>query len=290
MSTEVEERDTNPDPVADAPSSESEPPAMTVPAGDVSRAHLKGLIEALVFASDHPLAVNDIAKAAGRADRKLVRALCDELRQEYARRGFHLEEVAGGLIFRTSSTYAPFVRDMLAKKPVRMTRAQLETLAIISYRQPITRPEVDDVRGVDSGPVMKLLLDRDLIRILGKKDEPGRPLLYGTTQVFLEFFGLKSLKDLPSLREFTELSDDSRRVYEREMENSPDESTDADLDALAAAASAVTGDAADKSTAIHPTARPAGESAEGDPFDRPTDPGSNVPDSGLDRPTDPDVE
>jgi segregation and condensation protein B len=281
MSTEGENRDTNPE-VVDV--GESEPPAMTVPAGDVSRAHLKGLIEALVFASDHPLTVNDIAKAAGRADKKLIRALCDELRQDYSRRGFHLEEVAGGLIFRTSATYAPFVRDMVAKKPVRMTRAQVETLAIISYRQPITRPEVDDIRGVDSGPVMKLLLDRDLIRILGKKDEPGRPLLYGTTQVFLEFFGLKSLKDLPSLREFTELSDESRRVYEREMETSPDEATDADVDALATAASVVAGDATATTTAP-----PGGAPLEGDPFDRPTDPGANG-DSDLDRPTDPDPE
>src|SRR5262245_16625547 len=179
MSTEVEERDTNPDAVPEGATGESEPPAVTVPTGDVGRAHLKGLIEALVFASDHPLAINDLAKAAGRADKKLVRALCDELRQEYSRRGFHLEEVAGGLIFRTSATYAPFVRDMLARKPVRMTRAQLETLSIIAYRQPITRPEVDDVRGVDSGPVIKLLLERDLVRVLGKKEEPGRPLLYG---------------------------------------------------------------------------------------------------------------
>src|SRR5258705_6405200 len=122
-----------------------------------------------------------------------------------------------------------------------MTRAQLETLAIVAYRQPLTRPEVDDIRGVDSGPVLKTLLDRDLVRILGKKDEPGRPLLYGTAPSFLEFFGLKSLKDLPSLREFTELSDDSRRVYDREMSELGDESTTADVDSLAAAASAVTG-------------------------------------------------
>jgi segregation and condensation protein B len=93
----------------------------------------------------------------------------------------------------------------------------VETLAIIAYRQPITRPEVDDIRGVDSGPVLKLLLERDLVRILGKKDEPGRPLLYGSTTVFLEFFGLRSLKDLPTLEEFTELSEDSRRVVEREL-------------------------------------------------------------------------
>src|SRR5450432_1635873 len=118
---------------------DSDPPVPTIPAGDIGRAHLKGLIEALVFVSDHPLSVNDIAKAAGKADRKLVRALADELRVEYGRRGIHLEEVAGGLIFRTSPAYGPFVRDAAAKKPVRMTRAQLEALAIIAYRQPLTR-------------------------------------------------------------------------------------------------------------------------------------------------------
>jgi segregation and condensation protein B len=100
---------------------------------------------------------------------------------------------------------------------VRLSRAQVETLAILAYRQPVTRPEIDDIRGVDSGPVLKVLLERDLVRILGKKDEPGRPMIYGTTTAFLEFFGLKSLKDLPTLREFTELSEDSRRVAEREL-------------------------------------------------------------------------
>jgi segregation and condensation protein B len=113
--------------------------------------------------------------------------------------------------------YAPFVRDVAMKKPVRLTRAQIETLAILAYRQPITRPEIDDIRGVDSGPVLRLLLERDLVRILGRKDEPGRPVLYGTTVTFLEFFGLRSLKDLPTLREFSELNEDSRRVVEREL-------------------------------------------------------------------------
>jgi segregation and condensation protein B len=128
-----------------------------------------------------------------------------------------LEEVAGGWLFRTSAQYAPFVRDLTNERPVRLTRAQVETLAIAAYRQPITRPEIDDIRGVDSGATLKLLLERDLVRILGKKDEPGRPLLYGTTTHFLEFFGLKSLKDLPTLREFTELNDESRRVAEAEL-------------------------------------------------------------------------
>ncbi len=190
--------------------------ARTEKADDVTRSHLKGLLEALIFASDRPVKTGDLAKAAS-AQSRIVKDLLEELKFEYHARGVQLDEVAGGWIFRTNAAYAPFVRDMTKQKPVRLTRAQVETLAIIAYRQPITRPEVDDIRGVDSGPVLKLLLERDLVRILGKKDEPGRPLLYGTTTVFLEFFGLRSLKDLPTLEEFTELNEDSRRVVEKEL-------------------------------------------------------------------------
>jgi len=189
----------------------------------IVREHLRGLVEALVFASDKPMTVGEIAKTA-KADRKLVKEVLQELREEYQRRGFQLLEIAGGFSFRTNPAFAPFVRDVTAQKPVKLTRAQLETLAIVAYRQPLTRPEIDDIRGVDSGPVLKLLLERDLVRIIGKRDEPGRPLVYGTTPLFLEFFGLKSLKDLPSLREFTELSDDSRRVFERVLgEQAPEQ-------------------------------------------------------------------
>ncbi|HWL86680.1 MAG TPA: SMC-Scp complex subunit ScpB [Polyangiaceae bacterium] len=186
------------------------------PLGDVSREHLKGLLEALVFASDKPLKASELAKLAS-APLKEVKLLLGVLKEEYGPRGLKLDEVAGGFLFRTDPAYAPFVRDMTKQKPVKLTRAQIETLAILAYRQPITRPEIDEIRGVDCGAVLKLLLDRDLIRILGKKDEPGRPLLYGTTPQFLEFFGLKSLKDLPTLREFTELNEESRRVVEREL-------------------------------------------------------------------------
>ena len=93
--------------------------------------------------------------------------------------------------------------------------AQLETLALIAYRQPMTRPEIDDVRGVDSGSAIRVLLERNLIKMLGRKDEPGRPLLYGTSGYFLEFFGMRSLKDLPTLREFTDLSEESRALFKR---------------------------------------------------------------------------
>ena len=187
-----------------------------VPDEGVTRQHLKGLLEALVFVSDRPVKAGDLAKAAA-AEAKLVKELLAELQTEYRPRGVQLDEVAGGWAFRTSAAYAPFVRDLATQKPVRLTRAQIETLAIVAYRQPITRPETDDIRGVDSGPVLRLLLERDLIRILGRKDEPGRPVLYGTTTAFLELFGLKSLKDLPTLREFTDLNEDSRRVVEREL-------------------------------------------------------------------------
>src|SRR5690606_9794629 len=136
---------------------------------------------------------------------------------EEQERGIRIDRISGGLQFRTAVENAPFVREMMAPKPVRLTRAQLETLSIVAYRQPVTRPEIDDIRGVDSGAALKVLADRDLIRILGRKEEPGRPLLYGTTTHFLEFFGLDSIRDLPTLKEFSELTEESRALFERRM-------------------------------------------------------------------------
>jgi segregation and condensation protein B len=178
--------------------------------------YLKGLIEGLLFVADHPVDLKELARAA-RVDKKRTEEILGLLRDEYKTRGIYIEEVADGFAFRSNPRYAGYVRNFLAQRPVRLTRAQLETLAIIAYRQPITRPEADEIRGVDCGPVLKGLLERDLIKILGKKDEPGRPLLYGTTQNFLELFSMQSLSQLPTLREFTELSDESRRTFERQI-------------------------------------------------------------------------
>jgi segregation and condensation protein B len=226
-------------------------------ARELSRSHLQGLLEALIFASDKPMKDREVARLAS-APVKLVRELLAELKAVYATRGIVLDEVAGGWLFRTSVQYAPFVREMSAEKPVRLTRAQVETLAIAAYRQPITRPEIDDIRGVDSGATLKLLLERDLLRIMGKKDEPGRPLLYGTTTQFLEFFGLKSLKDLPTLKEFTELSDESRRVAEAELGDVlPEVSGAADLKAALEAVPARVDDTiAPPDTTEHDTVAP----------------------------------
>jgi segregation and condensation protein B len=185
-------------------------------ARELSHDHLAGLLEALVFASDKPMKAGELARLAS-APVKQVREVLALLKPKYAGRGIVLDEVAGGWLFRTAAQYAPFVRELASEKPVRLTRAQVETLAIVAYRQPITRPEIDDIRGVDSGATLKLLLERELVRILGKKDEPGRPILYGTTTGFLELFSLKSLKDLPTLKEFTELSEESRRIAETEL-------------------------------------------------------------------------
>jgi segregation and condensation protein B len=207
---------TIPPPPARSADDETEGEGPIEQARQLSRAHLGGLLEALVFASDKPMKPLELARLAS-APVKDVREILGELRQRYESHGIVLDEIAGGWLFRTNVQFAPFVRELTSERPVRLTRAQLETLAIVAYRQPVTRPEVDEIRGVDSGATLKLLLERDLLRILGKKDEPGRPLLYGTTNQFLEFFGLKSLKDLPTLREFTELSDESLRVAEAEL-------------------------------------------------------------------------
>lgn len=148
-----------------------------------------------------------------------VKAAVARLTDTYSRRaGFDLVTVAGGYQLRTSATVAGFVRQFLQVKPTRLSRAQLETLAIVAYRQPVTRPEIEQIRGVDCGAAMKILLERKLVRILGKKEEVGRPLLYGTTKEFLEFFNLKSLMELPTLREFQELSEEHQRKVEEELD------------------------------------------------------------------------
>ena len=219
--------------------------------GGVSRQHLKGLLESLVFVSDKPIKAGDLAKAAS-APIKEVQELLVELKAEFAHRGVLLDEVAGGWVFRTNAAFSPFVRDLTKQKPVKMSRAQLETLAILAYRQPITRPEIDEIRGVDSGATLKMLLERELVRILGKKDEPGRPLLYGTTPQFLEFFGLKSLKDMPTLKEFTELNEDSLRVVEREL-GELGEPQDADAAAMVTNSVTSAFAAADALSAAHQT-------------------------------------
>lgn len=189
----------------------TEPEAEDAAVGEGREApeRLKSIVESLLFASDKPIQLKRVQELTGERDVEKVRAAIEWLRADYADRGVVLHEVSGGYQFRTNPLNAFWVQQLIAGKPVRLTRAQLESLAIVSYRQPITRPEIDEIRGVDSGGTLKVLLDRGLIRVMGKKEEPGRPMLYGTTKEFLEFFNLRDLKDLPTLREFHELSEES---------------------------------------------------------------------------------
>jgi segregation and condensation protein B len=175
---------------------------------DAASPRLQSIVESLLFAADKPLTLKQLGDLLGESELARVRAAVAAVEVAHESRGFQLHQVAGGYQFRTNPENATWVQKLLASKPVRLTRAQIETLAICSYRQPVTRPEIDEIRGVDSGGTLKTLLDRSLIRIVGKKEEPGRPILYGTTREFLEFFNLRDLKDLPTLREFHELSEE----------------------------------------------------------------------------------
>ncbi|HUB08967.1 MAG TPA: SMC-Scp complex subunit ScpB [Myxococcales bacterium] len=180
------------------------------------------LVEALLFASPTPVTRDALREASGLEKDPLEGALA-ALAERHAegKSGIVLTEVAGAYQFRTAGETAAAVRRLLKVRPQRLTRAALETLALIAYRQPITRADVEEVRGVDCGAVLKALLERKLVRILGKKEELGRPLLYGTSREFLEFFGLKALDQLPTLREFQELNEESRSIVEKEHGEAP---------------------------------------------------------------------
>src|SRR5262245_20738163 len=166
---------------------------------------LKAIAESLLFASGTPLSLRRLAEIIGviQAEVKPARAL---LREDYAApgRGIILCEVAGGYQFRTVPEHADYVKTILREKPSRLSRAALETLAILAYRQPITKVEIEAVRGVDVDAVLNSLLTRKLIRVMGRKDVPGRPWVYGTTPQFLELFGLSDLTSLPPLPDFHE--------------------------------------------------------------------------------------
>jgi segregation and condensation protein B len=168
---------------------------------------LKLIVEALLFAADKPLRVSDIQAFLGEKSASDVREALKELQAEYDSMGrsFTLKEVAQGFQFRTHSEYAPYIVDMLKISPTRLSHAAMETLAIIAYKQPILRQEIERLRGVDAGGILRTLLEKNLIRIMGRKNLPGKPIIYGTTKRFLEVFDLKDLESLPKLKEIKEL-------------------------------------------------------------------------------------
>ncbi|WP_277057143.1 SMC-Scp complex subunit ScpB [Trichlorobacter lovleyi] len=170
---------------------------------------LNAIIEGLLFVSEGPMTLDRLTELLPDYERASVRLAVQELRDDYEQRGsgVHLVEVAGGWQLRTVPELMPYLSRMVKGRPARFSQSALETLAIVAYRQPITRQEIEYLRGVDTGAVLKTLLEKRLVKILGKKDIPGRPIIYGTTREFLEVFNLKDLKGLPTLREIQSLDE-----------------------------------------------------------------------------------
>lgn len=170
---------------------------------------LKQIVESLFFVSDSPLSLDRLYTLLEEFERDDIRAAVAAVSADcsIAKRGIELVQVAGGYQFRSRSEFADYIRRLKKLKPARFSPSSLETLAIIAYRQPVTRSEVEYFRGVDSGGVLKSLLDKKLVKIIGKKDIPGKPLIYGTTKEFMETFSLKDLASLPTLREIEDLAD-----------------------------------------------------------------------------------
>jgi len=174
----------------------------------MAKATLKQIVEAILFASDEPVPAERLAEAAGDDTTvEAVRAAVDELAAEYdaTGRAFTVEEIAGGLQLFTRPAYNKYLRTVLAaRRQQRFTQAALETLAIIAYKQPVARAEIEDIRGVACGDMIRTLMDRGLVRVAGRSEGMGRALLYGTTRKFLQAFGLGSLKDLPDAKQLVE--------------------------------------------------------------------------------------
>lgn len=179
---------------------------------------LKALVEAIIFASLEPISIVRIKKILRGEDKDKVKTVIKELQDEYSHstRGVRIFEVAGGYHIRTAPELSKWVGKLFESKPHKLTQASIETLAIIAYKQPITRPEVEELRGVDCGGVVKTLLERNFIKILGRQDVPGRPLIYGTTKEFLEFFNLESLSSLPTLKELSEFGEVPQSMQQSE--------------------------------------------------------------------------
>ncbi|CAN5243572.1 hypothetical protein BH24PSE2_BH24PSE2_18810 [soil metagenome] len=177
----------------------------------MNEAEVKNVIEAALLAAHGPLDLNQLQALFGneqKPPRSLLRAALGALESDCAGRGIELREVAGGFRLQVRAELSEFVSRLWQERPPRYSRALLETLALIAYRQPVTRGEIEEVRGVSvSTSIMRTLEERNWVRIVGHRDVPGRPALYATTQHFLDYFGLRRLEDLPPLSEIRDLDD-----------------------------------------------------------------------------------
>jgi len=183
---------------------------------DESLKSLKLIIEALLFASEKPIMAHEIHNRC-LPDESLsdIKTALKELQAEYdlLGRSFVIKEIAQGYQFRTRSGYSDYILRILKSSSSRLSQAALETLAIIAYKQPILRQEIERLRGVDAGGILRSLMEKNMVRIMGRKNLPGRPLIYGTTKKFLEIFELKGLDSLPNLKEIKEIGSNENEIF-----------------------------------------------------------------------------
>ncbi len=177
---------------------------------------LQAILEALLFVSSEPLSLARLVAVMENVPKVDVEEALRNLGQAFEQdgRGVRLAVVAGGYRFVTKQDYAPWIKRLdKAKTAAKLSRSALESLAIIAYKQPLVRSEIEEIRGVETSGVLRTLLERKLVRIVGRKEVPGRPIMYGTTKVFLEHFGLSDLSQLPPLREFKELGEAEQSLF-----------------------------------------------------------------------------
>ena len=202
-----------------AEATESVPPEVSgadpVAVQAVANRELKAIVESLLFVSPDPLSVQRLVAVIGDVKKadidRALRSLAEDLEQEG--RGIRLAEIAGGYRLVTKQEYSAWIKRLdKTKSTAKLSRSALESLAIIAYKQPIVKSEIEEIRGVETSGVVRTLLERKLVRIVGRKEVPGRPIMYGTTKYFLEHFGLNDLSQLPPLREFKELGESDQSM------------------------------------------------------------------------------
>jgi len=164
---------------------------------------IRPILESLIFVSESPVRLETLVEILPELGKEAILEGIRQIKTEYEEdsKGMELVEISGGYQFRTKPKWAEWVQRLKKSKAVKLSRSALETLAIVAYRQPIIRPTIEEIRGVDSGWVLRTLLEKGLIKIMGRKEMPGRPIIYGTTKVFLELFSLNTLSDLPIPKE-----------------------------------------------------------------------------------------
>jgi segregation and condensation protein B len=190
----------------------------------LKRTEIKLILESLLFSTETPMRLEKLNEIFPETNLKDLREIMSELKEEYnaLNRSFAIREVANGFQFYTKTEYSLWIKKFKKIRPARLSPATLETLAIIAYKQPITRAEIEDVRGVDAGGILRALLEKNLIKIIGKKDVPGKPLIYSTTPKFLTMFGLKALKDLPTLEDISQVDVTTLPLFTQKPQEEPE--------------------------------------------------------------------